>query len=342
MANRVTLDDIAQHVKVSKTLVSLVLNGKAQRYGISKQTCDRVFAAVKELNYRPNQTARSLRTGKSKTIGLVVSDISNAFYANLAREFEDLATAQGYSVFICSTDEGVEKEKSLITMLRNRQVDGLVVSTSQDKPDWLGVINNGGTPLVLIDRHLGYNSLNAVVSDNREGGKMLAQHIVEQGFRKPLVIGLSTKHISSVAERVDGFAEVFRQRNLRYAVREVGFNTIQNDVGNLLGSLKSLPFKPDCLFAVNNNVATAVLQYLAANNVKIPKELGLVCFDDMPYFSIIKPSITAVEQPIAQICSRAFGLLHELMGSGDKRTSTGVVEIPVKLNIRESSLLKSK
>jgi len=341
MAGRVTLDDIAQRVGVSKTLVSLVLNGKAERYGISKQTCDRVFDAVHELNYRPNQTARSLRTGKTRTIGLVVSDISNAFYANLAREFEDLATAQGYSVFICSTDEDVEKEKSLITMLRNRQVDGLAVSSSQDKPDWLNAINDGGTPLVLIDRHLGNNTLSAVVGANREGGRMLARHLVEQGFQNPMVIGLSTNHISSVAERIEGFVEVFKNENLEYAVHEVGFHSVQSDVVNLLNGIESKRFKPDCLFAVNNNIATAVLQYLSAKNVKVPNELGLVCFDDMPYFSIIKPSVTAVEQPIAQICSRAFGILQELMETGSKSKSTGVVEIPVKVKIRESSMLKS-
>ncbi|MEW5845964.1 MAG: LacI family DNA-binding transcriptional regulator [Bacteroidota bacterium] len=341
MASRVTLDHIAQHIGVSKTLVSLVLNGKAQQYGISRQTCDRVFAAVKELNYRPNQTARSLRTGKTGTIGLVVSDISNTFYAQLARQFEDLATANGYSVIICSTDEDVEKEQRLITMLRNRQVDGLVVSSSQSNAEWLMAVNDGGTPLVLIDRHLGANTLTAVVAANRVGGAMLANHLFEQGYRYPLVIGLSTNHISSVAERIEGFVEVFKGKGLPYAVREVGFNTLRPDVENLLANLKLLPFKPDCLFAVNNNVATAALQSLAAMRVKIPNTLGLVCFDDLPYFSIIDPAITAVEQPIAAMCSKAFELLQiKMVGQGvDVRQE--ILELPVKLNVRKSSFKKS-
>lgn len=342
MANRVTLDHIAQHVGVSKTLVSLVLNGKAQQYGISRQTCDRVFAAVKELNYRPNQTARSLRTGKTGTIGLVVSDISNTFYAQLARQFEDLATANGYSVFICSTDEDVEKEQRLITMLRNRQVDGLVVSSSQSNAEWLMAINDSGTPLVLIDRHLGASTLTAVVAANRNGGALLANHLFEQGYRHPLVIGLSTNHISSVAERIEGFVEVFKGTGQTCAIREVGFNTLQPDVHSLLANPKLLPFKPDCLFAVNNNVATAALQSLAAMRVKIPNELGLVCFDDLPYFSIIDPTITAVEQPIAAMCGKAFELLQLKMVGDSVEVSQGKLELPVKLNIRRSSLKKSK
>lgn len=341
MPNRVTLDHIARHVGVSKTLVSLVLNGKAQHYGISRQTCDRVFAAVKELNYRPNQTARSLRTGKTGTIGLVVSDISNVFYAQLARQFEDLVATSGYSVIICSTDEDVEKEQHLITMLRNRQVDGLVVSSSQSDVGWLMSISDGGTPLVLIDRHLGANTLTAVVAANRNGGALLANHLLVQGYRYPLVIGLSTNHISSVAERIEGFVEVFKGKGQPCMIREMGFNTLQPDVDSLLENLNRLPLKPDCLFAVNNNVATAALQSLAALRIKIPKELGLVCFDDLPYFSFINPTVTAVEQPIKLLSNKAFELLQLKMAGVNDEISLGIVELPVKLNVRQSSLKKS-
>lgn len=341
MANRVTLNHIARHVGVSKTLVSLVLNGKAQQYGISRQTCDRVFAAVKELNYRPNQTARSLRIGKTGTIGLVVSDISNVFYAQLARQFEDLVAPSGYSVIICSTDEDVEKEQRLITMLRNRQVDGLVVSTSQHEVEWLKAVYDNGTPLVLIDRHLGSGVLPAVVADNRSGGTMLARHLVEQGYKHPLVLGLSTSHISSLVERIGGFLDVFKQHNLPCMVREVGFNTVQADVDELLLNVKSLPFKPDCLFAANNNIATAVLHSLSANNVKIPGDMAVVCFDDLPYFAFIRPTITAIEQPVAQMCSSAFELLSRLM-DGEDFPNHELLRLPVKLNVRQSSLKKSK
>ncbi len=340
MANRVTLDDIARKVGVSKTLVSLVLNGKAEQYGISKKTCDRVFQVVKELGYRPNQTARSLRTGKTGTIGLVVSGISNAFYAQMARIFEDLATAQGYSVIICSTDEDVEKEQRLVMVLRNRQVDGLVVSTSQREAGWLSTIYKNGTPIVLIDRHLGDNVLAAVVAANRTGGALLARHLVEQGYKHPLVLGLSTSHISSVAERIEGFVDEFKKRGVTCVIHEVGFNSLQSDVDNLIENLKALPVKFDCIFAVNNNVATAALQSISARNIRVPHQIGLVCFDDLPYFSIIKPGITAVEQPIAQMCRKAFDLLHQLISGDIDRTNVSVFEMPVRLNIRESSLKK--
>jgi LacI family transcriptional regulator len=226
-------------------------------------------------------------------------------------------------------------------MLRNRQVDGLVVSTSQHEVEWLKAVYDSGTPLVLIDRHLGSGTLPAVVADNRSGGAMLAHHLVEQGYKKPLVLGLSTSHISSVAERIDGFLGVFKEHNLPCVVREVGFNTIQADVDKLLLNVRSLPFKPDCLFAVNNNIATAVLHSLAATNVKIPSDMAVVCFDDLPYFAFISPTITAIEQPVAQMCSRAFELLSQLM-DGESFSSHEVLRLPVKLNVRQSSLKKSK
>ncbi len=340
MANRVTLDDIARKVGVSKTLVSLVLNGKAEQFGISRKTCERVFQVVKELNYRPNQTARSLRTGKTGTIGLVVSDISNAFYAQMARIFEDLAAAQGHSVIICSTDEDAEKEQRLITVLRNRQVDGLVVSTSQREVSWLLSINKYDTPIVLIDRHLGDNVLAAVVAANRTGGALLARHLKEQGYRHPLVLGLSTSLISSVAERIDGFVDEFKKHGVTCVIHAVGFNSLQSDVDALFANLKALPVKPDCIFAVNNNVATAALQSISARGIRVPIQLGLVCFDDLPYFSIINPGITAVEQPISQMCRKAFELLHQQISGNIDRSNVSIYEIPVKLNIRESSLKK--
>ncbi len=342
MVKRVTLDDIAQSVGVSKTLVSLVLNGKGQQYGISKQTCDRVVAAAMELDYRPNQAARSLRTGKTGTIGLLVSDISNVFYAQLARIFEDLATAKGYNVFICSTDENVVKERRLATMLSSRQVDGLVVSTSERDAEWLMAVRDGGTPLVLIDRHLGPDALDAVVAANRGGGAMLARHLLEQGFTRPLVLGLSTSHISSVAERIEGFVEEFKRERIACTLRNIGFNTLQYDVGNLLANLQTLSVIPDCLFAVNNNLATAVLSTFRAKGIKNFKKMGLVCFDDLPYFSIIKPTITAVEQPVGEMCNLAFDLLQQQIDGSRVKASSNIFELPVKLNIRESTQKKSK
>jgi DNA-binding LacI/PurR family transcriptional regulator len=134
---------------------------------------------------------------------------------------------------------------------------------------------------------------------------------------------------------------VFKGKGLPCAVREVGFNTLRLDVENLLANLKLLPFKPDCLFAVNNNVATAALQSLAAMRVKIPNTLGLVCFDDLPYFSIIDPAITAVEQPIAAMCSKAFELLQIMMVRQGVDVRQEILELPVKLNVRKSSFKKT-
>ena len=128
---KISLADVAKSLGVSKTLVSLVLNDRGDEKGINKDTQQRVRDKVKELNYKPNQFARGLRVGKSNTIGLVVADISNSFYAKMCRSIEDHCTENGYNLIICSSDENPEKESELIQMLIDRQVDGLIISTTQ-------------------------------------------------------------------------------------------------------------------------------------------------------------------------------------------------------------------
>ena len=133
MTGKISISDIAASLGVSKTLVSLVINNKGNSHGISAETQKKVLAKVKELNYRPNVLAQGFRTGKTNTIGLIVSDISNQFYSRIARKVEGYAWERGYSVVICSTDECEDKERQQISMLQDRKVDGLIISSSQKK-----------------------------------------------------------------------------------------------------------------------------------------------------------------------------------------------------------------
>ncbi len=334
---RVSLDDIARSVGVSKAVVSLVLNGKAERYGISERTRIRVLDMAKDLSYKPNQLARGLRLGYTNTIGLIVSDISNVFYAAIARNIEDLAAAIGYNVIICSTDEDVEKELKLIKLLRNRQVDGIILSSSQKNAEELNNHYSEGLPLVLIDRYFQNSGIPSVVVDNFNGGKQIAEHLSMSGYWKPMVLTLSTSHVSTVKHRVDGYCDAWRQKGINAEVVEIPFGNIEKAVKDLLSNRLTIKSLPDCLFAVNNNLATAVLQSCSNLGIRIPEDMALTCFDDLPYFSFIKPSVTAVSQPISDICAQAFELLMHQIKQEEIDGLDRLSVLPIVLNIRESS-----
>ena len=334
---RVSLDDIARSVGVSKAVVSLVMNGKAEQYGISERTRIRVLDKAKDLNYKPNQLARGLRLGYTNTIGLIVSDISNSFYAAIARNVEDLAASVGSNVIICSTDEDIEKERKLIKLLRNRQVDGIILSSSQENAEELRNYYSDGLPLVLIDRCFENSGIPSVVVDNFNGGKQIAEHLSKSGYRKPMVLTLSTSHISTVKHRVEGYKFAWQQKGVEVDTVEIPFGDISGAVSELLMPRFKQNTLPDCLFAVNNNLATAVLQSCSNLGIRIPENMALTCFDDLPYFSFIKPSVTAVSQPISDICTQAFEILMHQIKQEEIEGLNKLSVLPIVLNIRDSS-----
>lgn len=333
----VSLDDIAVNLGVSKSLVSFVLNDKADLYGISLETRQRVFEKAKEMNYKPNHFARGLRLGKSFTIGLIVSDIANGFYSKIARQIEDLAEENGYNLIISSTDEIVEREVKLIRLLRNRQVDGLIISSSQSNPDEFYRLRKEGIPFVLIDRYFKGAEFPAVLVDNGGGAGWAADHFYEMGFRKPLVLAISPIHIYTIQERLKGFKVQFARKGINPVVEEIPFNNTQEHIDRLISKYKQSDKMPDCIFALNNNLATATLLALKRNNIRIPDQVGLICFDDVPFFSLVNPAITAIAQPVNDICAEAFDCLMKQIDPGKGGYINGPIYLPCQFIVREST-----
>ncbi|HRE98137.1 MAG TPA: LacI family DNA-binding transcriptional regulator, partial [Flavobacteriales bacterium] len=182
---KITLEDIAKSLGVSKTLVSLILNNKAKEHGISPDTVDRVLKKVKEMNYMPNQAARGLRTGKTNLIGLIVADISNPFYARISRAIEDLAWKKDYHLMVCSSDEDPEKEAQLVRILREKmQVEGLIISPTTDNVEVFRDLKKIEFPFVLIDRNYPKFSCNSVVVDNIRSSQSAVKHLIDSGAKR--------------------------------------------------------------------------------------------------------------------------------------------------------------
>jgi LacI family transcriptional regulator len=341
MAKKVSLADIAKSVGVSKTLVSMVVNGKADAHGINVETQKKVRDKIQELNYEPNALARGFRTGKTHTLGLIVSDISNQFYSRIARNLEDYAWARGYSVVICSTDENIDKEKEQIRLLRERKVDGLIISSSQMEASYFNELVSEGVPHVLIDRTFdGMQSVNVSV-DNFGGARMAARHLLTQGIKKIGIIAISPDHISTINERIGGFESALSESNVsippEWFVR-APFDSIDESVKDALQRIYQSGNMPEAIFTLNNNLTAAALKYLRKLSVKSPEDIALIGFDDVIYYSFTQPSVSAIEQPVDRLSEKAFNLLLSQINKEDIPAHERSSYLPVDIVIRESSV----
>jgi len=336
---KITLADVAKSLNVSKTLISLVLNGKGDDKGINKDTQQRVLDKVKELNYKPNQFARGLRMGKSNTFGLIVADISNSFYAKMCRSIEDHANKHGYNLIICSSDEDSEKESKLIQMLIDRQVDGLIISTTQKNNTDISLLKKNKFPFVLIDRHVPKVDSNYVIVDNKQGAKNVVEHLIKLGNKKIGHLTISPSHLSTIKDRTLGYKEALKENGIRVdntLIKEISFDSIKVDVRRELKELLSAPQSISSLFVANNNIAVACLECFQEMNIRVPQDVALVSFDDIDAFKICYPPITAIAQPIKEMGKEAINILIHNIKNEANEIPFQQVSLQTKLNIRRS------
>jgi len=334
---KASLQDIARSLNVSKSLVSFVINGHGDDKGIKAETQKRVLDKARELNYKPNHIARGLRLGKSNTIGLIVADISNKFYAKIARRVEEVASANGYNVIFCSSDEDPEKEIKLIDMLRDRQVDGLLISTTQKESSFFTSLKKEQFPFVLFDRQFPRLKTNYVGVNNQEATREVVSRMIRHGYENIGLLKITPSHLSSVREREAGYREAIKSLGLMFRselVKEIGFDNIKHDTANALESWLKSYIHLDAIFSINNNITVACIEYLKSQNLRIPEDISLVSFDDIDLFRLIDPAISALAQPVEDIGERAVKIL---LNQIEKNEESIVQEVlPVKLITRDS------
>ena len=337
MAKKKSLGDIANELGVSKTLVSFVLNNRGDEKSISKKTQEAVIDLAKKYNYTPNFLARGLRMGKTHTIGLIVADISNKFYAKIAREIEKVASENNYNVIFCSSDEDVEKEIKLINMLRNRQVDGLIIATTQKDTSLFTQMKKEKFPFVLVDRKLPRLKANYVGSHNMQGAYDVTARLIKNGFEDIALFKISPLYLSSIKEREIGYISALKDHQLRLnrqLIKTVEFDRVQESVNDYLDELMKMAQPIDAIFTLNNSIAMACLNYFKKHKYNIPQDVALVSFDDIELFNYSCPSISAVSQDLNIIGEEAVNLLlNEINGRETKKQE---ITIPVSFKERDS------
>jgi len=306
---KLTLSELSNELRLSKTLVSMVLNGKGDQHKISTKTQELVLKKAKELNYNPDSFARKLRTGKSHLIGLIIPDISNIFFARLARVIEDTLRKQKYNLIILSTDENPERERGLIDLLLSWQVDGFIVAPCQEKPDYfLELTKNEDLPFVFIDRHYNNNKLSKVIINNEESATKAVEFLVQKKKKSITYFNLTPSHLSSLAERRKGFSSTAKKHKIPHEVVDINYNSIEKDLEKYF-VLNKKRNKPDAFLTANNNIAIPLLQLLERNSLLKTKPIEICSFDDHPAFEISTPKVSAIAQPVDDIAKKAAQLL---------------------------------
>jgi LacI family transcriptional regulator len=320
----VSIKDIAKEVGVSTTTVSFVLNGKAREKRISEDLKERIMETAGRMNYRPNQVARGLRTGQSFTLGLIVEDISNPFFAQLARHVEDHADKSGYTVMFCSTENDETKAANLLYMLQHRQMDGFIIIPTPGMRDELASFVDAGKPLVLVDRFFPDLDACHVAVDNYKGAYEAVELLVKKGRSR---IGLVTIDSSQVQmrEREQGYRAALSSHGIGFVperVLRIPYDRAEKSFSDLLTDMLDSQPDLDAFFFTTNYLGAQGLDVVKKAGRRIPEDMAIVCFDDSILFRLGSPSVSVVAQPISELGQVAVRLIIDMISGrpiGDRK-----------------------
>lgn len=303
---RVTAKDVARAAGVDPSTVSRVLNGPGGSHRYDPATAARIREAAERLGYSPSPTARALRTGRSSLLGLVVSDIADPFFAELAAQVERRVSERSYRLVVCSTDERPERQQALLQELILRGVDGLIVSPAG--PAGIRDVLESGAPLVTIDRPLRGMPVAHVGLDDLEAGRMLGEHLRAAGHTRAGVVVPAMGHDPSLQLRL---------RGLRMGLGSGGAVVWRVSWPRTVGRLAVVEMirehlkadRPDVVVGMNSASSLAILQAIVALPIRMPDDLAVAGIDDFPAAAFVNPPVTVVAQPIEAIAHRAVWML---------------------------------
>jgi LacI family transcriptional regulator len=334
MAN---IKEIARRAGVSIGTVSNVINGTA---GVRDKRRELVLQAIKELDYHPNQIARSLKMSRTGMVGMVISDITNPFFPQVVRGAEDALFKHNHLLITFNTDDQVEREKQVLAVLRARRVDGMlvVVAPAAGPSAHLQDVIKSGLPVVFLDRVPPDIAVDSISVDNIGGSRQCVQHLIELGHRR---IGILTgpPALQTARERLQGYHEALNQAGIPADSSLILEGDFRAESGYLLGiKLLAGDTPPTALFISNNTMALGVMKALDELQIHCPQSIALAMFDDLPLVEAFHPHLTAVSQPAYQLGYQGANLLHQKILN--RLAPGGPVQIllPTELKIRESSL----
>jgi LacI family transcriptional regulator len=317
MKKKITIKDIAKAANVSVTTVSFVLNDKGEKMGISKEVIEKVLKVSGEMKFRLNMIASSLRTGKTRSIGLIVEDISNQFFADLARVIEREAINLNYRVFYCSTGADDARAVEQVNSLLQANVDGFIITPTENMKTTIDRLTELQCPVVLLDRYFDGQEVSHVVLDNFEGGKIATNYLLEKGLKK-IAFVTNYSQLIQMQLRKDGYITAMTEAGLYDAshILDMEYHIAEKErIENITAFLSNKPEIDAVLFGANY-LLLAGLQSFRKLKLKIPVDKAVISFDDHDSFRLHSPSITVLSQPIEEMGKKAVRLLMTQMNEG--------------------------
>jgi LacI family transcriptional regulator len=333
-ATRQTIKEVAVRAGVSVGTVSNVLNGAAP---VSVELRERVLKVIADLNYHPNHTARSLKSNRTKMIGMVISDIVNPFFPLLVRGAEDAALQHNYLLVTFNSDSQVDRERNLFHVLSRYRMDGiLLVIASENDLEHVRRAVDGGTPIVFLDRVPAGFSCDSVSIDNFNGARQCVEHLIQVGHRRIGIIG-GSPDLHLAQERLRGYRVALEAAGLAVDPDLITWGYFNPESARKAAdALLRLPERPTALFAANNVMALGALHVMHSRGLRCPEDVAIGSFDDLPLFESLSPALTGVAQPSYDIGYQGAELLTQRLG-GELGDPVHIV-LPTQLRIRASSL----
>lgn len=330
---RVSLKDIARELGVSTATVSLVLNGKNTAGRVSSEMSKKILDKAAELHYVPNTLAKGLKMGKSRTIGLIVADVSNLFFGSLALHIQTYAEQKGYSVIIGNTNEQPKAMGDIINFLYARQVEGLIITPTEKSQYLLKRLIKSKIPFVLVDRSFPELAVSSVLINNYEISYQSTERLIQKGCKRIGLITYKQDHYH-INERRRGCEDALKQAGIYDPdiMKEIRYDFLKSDMQRAIKNLISKQKAIDGIFFTTNSLSINGVKELIKNNINIQKDIQIMCFDENDAFYILPYAVPFIKQPIKEMAKNATELLIDQIEMKSEGTKHVVVEAELVLN----------
>lgn len=329
-----TIHDVAKRAGVAPITVSRVINNSGY---FSQDTRARVEAAIAELEYMPNRLASSLRSKRTNTLALVITDITNPFFTTLARGVEDTASDAGYTVVFCNTDESDVEEQKYLQVLLQQQVDGILLVPARSTSKSIELIHKQGTPVVVIDRRVPPDTdVDVVRCENEDGAYRLVRLLIELGHQRIAILS-GPMGVSTAEDRLAGYQRAMAEAGLPPDPSLIIYGAFNQTSGyDMIQRLLAVEPRPTAIFAANNMIGIGALKAIRDAGRRVPEDIAMVCFDDLPPMLLTFPFFTVASQPAYDMGRTATQLLVARL-AGKAPDACQEIILPVEMIVRQSS-----
>ncbi|MCI1944928.1 LacI family DNA-binding transcriptional regulator [Clostridium luticellarii] len=326
-----SIKDVAREAGVSIATVSRVLNDVDV---VNEETKKRVLAAIKELGYRPNIVARSLKTQKTRTVGIIIPDISNQFYPEIVRGAEDVANIYDYNIMLCNTDLNMEKEMEYLKVLREKMADGVLYMSNSLEPNILELIRQLQLPMVLVESTSEKENIPSVAIDNEKAAYDGVAYLIKKGDKNIAYIGAGEDTLNASATRYKGYKRALEENNLEINKDRIYFSNSKardgyEGINEILNKTKI-----DSIFCTNDEIAIGAINALREKGIKVPEDIDVMGFNNIYLSSIFYPKLTTVSQPIYDMGSVGMRMLIKLINKQELKETNYI--LPHELIERDS------